>query len=64
MDCVMDQENVVHLVVQVLGAELTPEEESNSLDEDRVQLLHAGRISGADTVDQPGPGRLLWFALC
>ena len=58
-----DQENVVHLVVEVLRPQLPPEEETDPLHEDRVQLLHAGGISGPDAVDQPGPGRFLRIAL-
>ena len=58
-----DEENVVHLVVEVLRPQLPPEEETDPLHEDAIQLLHAGGISRADAFDQVGPGRFLWIAL-
>src|ERR1017187_7217739 len=53
----------LHLVVEVLRPQLPPEEETDPLHEDAIQLLHAGGISRADAFDQVGPGRFLWIAL-
>ena len=47
----------MYLVVEVLRPQLAPQKKADPLDEDGVQLLHAGGIPRLYAVDQAGPGR-------
>jgi hypothetical protein len=50
-----DQENIVHLVVEILGSELPAHEETDAAGEETVEILHAGRFAALDPIHQVLP---------
>jgi hypothetical protein len=46
-----DQKNIVHLIIEILRADLPPQEEADASRENAVQFFQAGCIAGAYEVN-------------